>query len=151
MQCVRDEVAKLLSADQFELVGAFRECQCSLIEYPTRDQDSALGPHRRDDSQEISQRRFLNPLTPVVLALHDPAQIVLPNDQVDSSVRAVTASRLDRVALSLIKAGHEVFKFAPRHCLDVAHGLMQLEQPKALRTKQRNSHNFDRRQVEDER
>jgi hypothetical protein len=68
-----------------------------------------------------------------VLALNDPAQVVLAHDHVNTPIWAVAASRFHRVALCLIEASHKVFEFAPRHCLNVPHRLMQLQQSETPR------------------
>jgi hypothetical protein len=84
-----------------------------------------------------------------VLALHKPRLAVFPNDQIDATVRAIAAARIDVIAPCLVARGHQFLKLSPGHCLDLSHALMQFKQFESAGTNEDGCEHVKRREVQD--
>jgi len=59
-------------------------------------------------------------------------QMTLSHDQINPSIRSEAAARLDVVTLRLIHRRDEILELKPRHCANISHSSVQLEQSEAV-------------------
>jgi len=142
-----NKVSQLLTANQFELGAALSERQCLFIKHTARHDNSTRGCPCCYDPKKLPQRSFANPLIAIVLALDKPSLVVLSRDKVNPAVRAISAQGFDGIPSRNVVSRDQIFELAPRHCLDVTHGLMQFEQLEATTPEKGGSDRVRRRYI----